>query len=257
MTPSPSSATPAYFSAYSTLALSRTASGVLTLRFHTNDGPAAFSGPMQVEFPQALHEIAEDRANRVLVLTGTGDRFMTDVDKASLGDLTQPATWDGIFSRGRRAMQRLVDLEMPIIAAVNGPASIHSEWALAADAVLAADTTVFSDYSHPAFGTVPGDGVALVWEEVLGLNRSRYLALTGNSFTAEQAQSWGVVAEVVPFRQVLARAQALAETLAAKDPMLTRFLAVTIRHRLSRRVAEGVPLGLALEGLAASAKTRP
>lgn len=246
--------TPSYFTAYSTFTMTRSPAGVLTLRFHKDGGPAAFSGPMQQEFPRALYEIAEDRGNRVLVLTGTGDRFMTDVDKESLGDLTKPAVWDQIFTRGTVTMQRLVDLQMPIISAVNGPASIHSEWALLADIVVAADTTVFSDYSHPAFGTVPGDGVHLIWEEVLGLNRSRHLALTAGKFSAQDAQTWGVVAEVLPPAQVLPRAQALGEQLAAKSQMYTRFTSVTIRQRLSRRVAEGLKLGMALEGLAASDK---
>lgn len=67
------------------------ATDVLTVRFHTDGGPAAFSGPMQREFPRALAEIAEDADNRVQVLTGTGDRFMTDIDQTSLGDLTKPA----------------------------------------------------------------------------------------------------------------------------------------------------------------------
>ena len=110
------------------------------------------------------------------------------------------------------------------------------------------------DYSHPKFGTVPGDGVHLIWEEVLGLNRSRHLALTGGEFTAAQAWDWGVIAEVLPLAEVLPRAQALAETLAAKQEMYTRFISVAIRQRLSRRVVEGTRLGLALEGLAASDK---
>lgn len=245
---------PAYFDAFSTLHLSRTASGVVTLRFHKEGGPAAFSGTMQGEMPRALAEIAEDRANRVLILTGTGDRFMTDIDQASLGDLTRPDVWARIWSRGTVTMQRLIDLEMPIIAAVNGPVSIHSEWAMLADSVIAADTTVFSDYSHPTFGTVPGDGVHLIWEEVLGLNRARHLALTGGTFTAEEARQWGVVAEVHPLGQVVARAAVLAEELAAKQELYTRFIAVTMRQRLSRRVSDGVRLGLALEGLAASGK---
>ena len=245
---------PAYFSAFSTLDLTRSVSGVLTLRFHKTGGPAAFSGPMQQEMPVALAAIAEDRSNRVLVVTGTGDSFMTAIDAESLGDLTRPDSWARIFTRGTTTMQRLIDLEMPIIAATNGPVSIHSEWAMLADIVLAADTTVFSDYSHPAFDTVPGDGVHLIWEEVLGLNRARHLALTGGRFTAEEAKAWGVVAEILPLDQVLARAHALAEELAAKPEMYTRFISVTMRQRLSRRVHEGVKLGMALEGLAASDK---
>jgi len=60
----------------------------------------------------------------VLVLTGTGDRFMTDIDGASLGDITKPAQWDRTIAEGRRVMQRLVDLEMPIVAAMNAVAEV-------------------------------------------------------------------------------------------------------------------------------------
>ena len=129
--------------------MSRSASGVLTLRFHTNQGPAFFSGAMQREIPRALYEIGEDADNRVLVITGTGDTFMNDIERGSLGDLTQPSSWSGIFTRGRSAMQKFVDLEMPLISAVNGPASIHSEWALLADIIVASETATFSDFSHP------------------------------------------------------------------------------------------------------------
>ncbi|MFJ2648010.1 enoyl-CoA hydratase/isomerase family protein [Streptomyces sp. NPDC087420] len=243
---------PAYFTAFENLALERTPSGVLTLRFHTDDGPATFTGRLHSELPRALYEIGEDRDNRVLVLTGTGDRFMTDIDGPSLGDITKPAHWDRTIAEGRRIMQRLADLEMPVVAAVNGPATVHSEYALIADIVIASDTTVFSDFPHLTFGIVPGDGLQIVWEEALGLNRARYLTLTQGSFTAEQAERWGAVAEVLPHDKVLARAYELAETLAAKPQLLTRYLAVTLRQRISRRIAEGTQLGMALEGLTAA-----
>lgn len=243
---------PAYFSAFENLAMSRTASGVLTLRFHTDGGPATFTGRMHTDLPRALYEIGDDRDNRVLVLTGTGDRFMTEIDGPSLGDITKPTEWDRTIAEGRRVMQRLVDLEMPIIAAVNGPASVHSEYALLADIVVAADTTIFSDLPHLTFGIVPGDGVHIAWEEALGLNRARYLTLTQGSFTAEQAERWGAVAEVVPRDQVLPRALELAETLAGRPQLLTRYLAVTLRQRVSRRLAEGTQLGMSLEGLTAA-----
>jgi enoyl-CoA hydratase/carnithine racemase len=66
-----------------------------------------------------LYEIGQDRDNRVLVVTGSGDRFMADIDGPSLDDSTKPAVWDKTTAEGRRVMQRLVDLEMPIVAAVN------------------------------------------------------------------------------------------------------------------------------------------
>ncbi|WP_329460798.1 enoyl-CoA hydratase/isomerase family protein [Streptomyces sp. NBC_01497] len=243
---------PEYFSAFENLAMERTPSGVLTVRFHSDGGPATFTGRLHTDLPRALYEIGEDHDNRVLVLTGTGDRFMTDIDGPSLGDITKPGHWDRTLAEGRRVMQRLADLEMPIVAAVNGPATVHSEYALLADIVIAADTTVFSDHPHLTFGIVPGDGIQVVWEETLGLNRARYLTLTHGSFTAEQAERWGAVAEVLPGSEVLARAQELAETLAGRPHLLTRYLAVTLRQRISRRLAEGTQLGMALEGLTAA-----
>lgn len=177
-----------YFTAFKNFNLNRTPSGVLTLRFHTGGGPATFTGPMHSDFPRALYEIGQDRDNRVLLLTGTGDRFMTDIDGPSLDDPSKPAAWDKTTAEGRRIMQRLVDLEMPIVAAVNGPASVHSEYVLLADIIIAADTTVFTDFPHLAFGIVPGDGIILAWEEAIGLNRACYLTLTQGSFTAQQAE---------------------------------------------------------------------
>ena len=240
---------PAYFTAFKNFELTRTPSGVLTLRFHTDGGPATFTGPMHTDLPRALAEIGEDRDNRVLVLTGTGDRFMTEIDGPSLGDITRPAEWDRTIAEGRRVMQRLVDLEMPIVAAVNGPAAVHSEYLLLADIVIAADTAVFSDFPHLTFGIVPGDGIYLAWEEAIGPKRARYLTLTQGSFTAAQAERWGAVAEVRPRDQVLPRARELADHLAARPQLLTRYLAVTVRQRLSRRMAEAYQLGSALEGL--------
>lgn len=245
-------ALPSYFSKYENLALSRSASGVLTVRFHTDDGPVVFTGKIHTDFTRLLDHIAFDRDNRVLVLTGTGDRFMTDIDGASLGDITKPMNSDIDYMEGRRVLQRLVDLEMPIVAGVNGPASVHSEYVLLGDIVIASETTVFSDFPHLTFGIVPGDGIHVVWEEVLGLNRARNLIMLQGSFTAAEAKEWGAVAEVVPLNNVLARAQEVAETIAKRSQLLNRYVAVAIRQRLSRRLAEGTALGLALESLTAA-----
>ena len=61
-----------------------------------------FTGQMHTDFPRALYEIGADRDNRVPVLTGTGDRFMTGIDGPSLDDPTEPAVWDKTTAEGRR-----------------------------------------------------------------------------------------------------------------------------------------------------------
>lgn len=157
-----------------------------------------------------------------------------------------------MYLEGRRGVQRLVDLEIPIIAAVNGAVSVHSEYALLADVVIASETAVFSDVPHLAFGIAPGDGLFVVWEEVLGLNRARYLEITGGTFSAQEALIWGAVAEVVSQEQVLARAQELAEQMTARPQLTNRYIALIFRQRISRRLSEGMAVGMALESLTAA-----
>jgi enoyl-CoA hydratase/carnithine racemase len=244
--------TPGYFTKYKNLTLSRSASGVLTLRFHTDGGPHTFDGTTHHDFPRLLEDIAFDKDNRVLVITGTGDSFINDIDGPSLGDVTKPMGADVMYTEGRRGVQWLVDLEIPVIAAVNGPVSVHSEYALLADVIIASDTTVFSDIPHLAFGIAPGDGLFVVWEEVLGLNRARYLEITQGSFTAQQAVSWGAIAEVVPLDRVLSRAEELAGQMTQRPHLTNKYIAVVFRQRISRRLAEGMLAGMALESLTAA-----
>lgn len=153
---------------------------------------------------------------------------------------------------GRRIPQRLADLEMPIVAAANGSATVDSEYLLIADIVIASERAEFSDLPHLTFGLNPGDGLHIVWEETLGLTGARHLILTQGTFTAAEAKEWGAVAEVLPPDQVLARAHEIAEGLAAKPQLLTRYATITLRQRISRRMPEGTALGMALEGLTAA-----
>jgi enoyl-CoA hydratase/carnithine racemase len=155
--------TSAYFDRYDNFLISRSPAGVLMVRFHTGGKEHTFTGTTHHDFPRLIEDIAYDRDNKVLVLTGTGDTFIDNIDGASLGDLTKPSTADVLYLEGRRGVQRLVDLEIPIIAAVNGPVSVHSEYALLADVVIASETAVFSDAPHLGFNIAPGDGLFVVW----------------------------------------------------------------------------------------------
>jgi hypothetical protein len=96
-----STSQPGYFSAYENFALERSPSGVLTVRFHTDGGPVVFTGTTHHDFSRLIEEIAYDRDNSVVVLTGTGDRFMTEIDGPSLGDLTKPMSADVTYVEGR------------------------------------------------------------------------------------------------------------------------------------------------------------
>jgi enoyl-CoA hydratase/carnithine racemase len=113
---------------------------------------------------------------------------------------------------------------------------------------------VFADFPHLTFGTAPGDGVHVIWEEALGLNRARtrHLILTQGQFPAAEALYWEAIAEVVRQEEVQTRAMELAEGLASRPQLLDRYIAMTIRQRLSSRMTEGTVLGMSLQGITAA-----
>ena len=91
----------------------------------------------------------------------------------------------------------ILDIEVPLIAAVNGPVRLHSEYILLADIVLATPSTVFQDKPHFELGVASGDGVHLSWQEAIGSIRGRYFIMTRQELDAQTAKEWGAVNEIV------------------------------------------------------------
>jgi uncharacterized membrane protein (DUF373 family) len=145
--------------------------------------------------------------------------------------------------------QRMLDLEMPIIAAVNGPASVHSEYVLLA-AIVAADTTVLSDFPHLTFGIVPGDGIHVTWEEAPGLDRAHYLTLTltRGSFTTEQAEYRIPGRAVARLRGVHHTLLCVPDHLRGPEARLQRLLAIAEDgiHLVAAALLVAVAVGVAV-----------
>jgi enoyl-CoA hydratase/carnithine racemase len=110
--------TPAYFKKYENLAFTRDDEGVLVLRFHTK----VFTGQTHQDLPAALEELSLNAGNKALVITGTGDSFMDQIDGPSLGEIFKPASWEKIRIEGAKVLQRLLELPMPVVGVANGPA---------------------------------------------------------------------------------------------------------------------------------------
>lgn len=227
--------------------------GILEVTFHTNGGPLLWNESVHRELGYACTDIGADPENRLVILTGTGDAFCAEIDFSSFGDLGTPRVWDRIYWEGKRMLMNLLDIEVPMIAAVNGPAFVHAEIAVLCDIVLAADTAMFQDAPHFPNGLVPGDGVHVVWPLLLGANRGRYFLLTGQKLSAQEALQLGVVSEVMPREQLLARAWELAEQLIKQPPLTLRYARVAMVQQLKRMMLDNLGYGLALEGLGVAA----
>lgn len=226
--------------------------GILQMRLHSQGETMVWGAGPHTELGSCFSDVGRDPENRVVILTGAGDSFMTQIDKSWAGRMT-PAKWDTIYFNGKRLLGSLLDIEVPIIAAINGPARVHAELAVLSDITVAADTTVFQDAPHFRLGTVPGDGVHIVWQMLLGPNRGRYFLLTGQRIDAQEALRLGIVNEVVPQDSVLERAWEIAGHLTKQADTTLRYSRVALTQHLKKALLENVGYGLALEGLNAYA----
>src|SRR6266481_2098293 len=237
--------------------------GILQMTLHTDGAELKWGMGPHEELSYAFNDVARDRDNRCVILTGTGNAFCAEVDAGAgrgvpiRGDgVPQPAgirstTWDHIYNDAKYLLMNHLNIEVPMIAAVNGPALIHAELAVLCDIVLASENAEFQDAPHFPNGVVPGDGVHIVWPLVLGPNRGRYFLLTEQKLSAKEALDLGVVNEVLPRDRLLPRAWELAETIVKRPSLAVRYARVALTQQLKKAMLENLGYGLALEGLSA------
>ncbi len=237
-----------YAKKYQTVRMERR-DGILQITLHTNGDTLQWGSLPHGEFPQAFSDIGSDPENRVVIMTGAGDAFSGPRATPGARPRRPPQEWDKTYWEGKHLLMNLLDIEVPMIGAINGPALRHSELPLLSDIVLAAEEATFQDSAHFVNGLVPGDGMHIVYPLLLGLNRARYFLLTGQTISAAEAQQMGLVNEVLPREELLPRAWALAEQLAQQPPLVLRYSRVLLTQQLKRQMQDILGYGLALEGL--------
>jgi enoyl-CoA hydratase len=208
----------------------------------------AFDGELHHALPDALHAVSDDPKVRALVLTGAGRAFSAG---GNIDDFTAFANdlelRRATLRLGRRLFEELINVHLPVIAAVNGPAvGLGCTIATACDAVIMSDQTFLAD-PHVTVALVAGDGGAVTWPLNIGLLRAKPYLLTGDRMSAEVAVSLGLATRAVPPEQVLPEATAMAHRIAALPPQAVQDTKSVLNQHLRQAAVTVLGYGLAAE----------
>ena len=211
--------------------LSRDEAGVLEVRFHTDDGPVRFCEAIHKAYLGLCHDIAHDPDNELVILTGTGDSFIsqsdTELSKDYFPKYTDSVTYDWWYLTATRVPLAWLDIPVPVVCALNGPITIHPESVLLSDYIIAGDNAFTIDRHIKDAGCAPIDGVDIIYERLLGPNRSRAMLMNGDIglIDAKKGYELGIFAEVVPHGTELARAHEFAKEYMARASRPVRRMA--------------------------------
>jgi enoyl-CoA hydratase/carnithine racemase len=193
------------------------------------------------EFLVAIDRIHDDLSVRAVILTGNGPSFSSGGDIKEMARQSTPEVTEmNIRHFYRRGIQRLTlalfNLEVPVIAAVNGHAiGAGLDLACMCDIRIASENAKFAE-SFVKLGIIPGDGGAWLLQRIIGMSRAAELSYTGDVIDAQQALSWNLVSRVVAQDQLLATAHEIALRIAANAPHSIRLTKRLMREAISSRL---------------------
>ncbi len=255
MTHVKNSSRPEYFDQFKSLDMSRDENGILIVTMNDGSGgPLTFGGQDHTDFTEAFYRIGRDYDNKVVILTGAVDFLASiDFDAALLEMMANSNIWARLFDEGVQIVENLANIRVPMIAAVEGKAHVHTEYALMANIIVAGKSATFSDTPHFAGGIVPGDGIHTTWAYRAGAGRAEHFLLNPQVISAEKAEGWGVVSEVVPDGKALSRAIEIANNHLTKPEVTRRNTRILFVQPLKEALVKSTALGFSLEGASANA----
>lgn len=203
----------------------------------------AYNARMTEESHQIWHDIAQDKSVGAVVLTGAGSAFSAGVDMKAVGAgeyggsqwVSKPPPNIGL--EARYYMEALLEVEQPIIAAINGVAAgMGATRALACDITIMAESARIADTHVSRMGVVCGDGGVVLWPLLMPLHKAKYYLLTGRWITADEADKIGLVNMVVPDDQLIPTAMALAQEFANGPQYALRWTKVALNKVLRQSI---------------------
>jgi enoyl-CoA hydratase len=236
---------------------------VATVTLNRPDRLNAVTSRLHHELESVWLDLASDRDVNAIVLTGAGRAFCAGADLGGMssGELTKGAAKRNRFDRGpivaangRRIIENMLDVEQPIIGAINGDAiGLGATLALLCDIIVVSEKARFAD-THVKIGIVAGDGGAVIWPLLIGPHRAKEFLMRGNFMTGAEAGRIGMVNYAVPPEEVMTKARALAQELADGPTWAIRWSKLAVNKWLKEQANLIMDSGLAYEMVTLKAK---
>ncbi|HEV3110440.1 MAG TPA: enoyl-CoA hydratase-related protein [Candidatus Binataceae bacterium] len=229
---------------------------VATVTLNRPDALNAVTNRLHHELENVWLDLASDRDVNAIVLTGAGRAFCAGADLRGVnsGELTKGAAKNNRFDRGpisasngRRIIENMLDVEQPIIGAINGDAiGLGATLALLCDIIVVSEKARFAD-THVKIGVVAGDGGAVIWPLLIGPHRAKEFLMRGNLISGAEAGRMGMVNYALPPEEVMTKANQLARELADGPTWAIRWSKLAVNKWLKEQANLIMDAGLAYE----------
>ncbi len=243
------------YSQYRTLLIEKGSDGVCVVTLNRPEKRNAVNMQMHDELEQIWLDIARDDEVRCVVLTGAGPAFCAggDVEGMDTGSF-RPQGPRVPFHMVRHLISNLLEVEQPIVAAVNGDgAGLGATIPLFCDIIVMSETARLAD-THVRMGLVAGDGGVVIWPWLVGMARAKEFLLTGRWVDGKEAERIGLVNYAVPADQVMPKAMEIARNLAQGAPMAIRWTKYAVNKVLRDHVNLALDSSMFLEAMTMSSE---
>ena len=201
---------------------------------------------MHAELRRLFEELKRETRSRAIVLTGSGRAFSAGGDFGWMAGVT-PAQLADMRLEGKEIVWNLLDVEVPIVAAINGPAvGLGATLALLCDTVFMAESATIAD-PHVRVGITAGDGGAVIWPLVLGPSLAKRYLMTGDAIGAAEAVRLGLASAAVADDELQDEALAFANRLAAGAPLAVRYTKAAVNQLVKQALTTSFDYSMALE----------
>lgn len=243
------------YSRYETLLIEKDDDGIAVVTLNRPEKRNAVSNQMHDELEAIFADLAKDDGIRCVVITGAGSAFCAggDVEGMKSGEF-RPAGPRTPFFQVRRLIMNLLEVDQPIVAAVNGDgAGLGATIPLFCDVIVMAEGARLAD-THVRMGLVAGDGGVVIWPWLVGMARAKEYLLTGDWIDGKEAERIGLVNYAVPQEQVMPRAMEIARKLAKNAPLAVRWTKYSVNKILRDHVNLALDSSMFLEAATMSSE---